>query len=337
MPAAWISAGSALLGAYNSSKSSGGSGGSGPTNAFNGPNTGLANSGWASGFGGLENVSQGAYNAASPLYNQSLSQQQGINYDPYLGSQQNVGQQYGNLSNIALNQMGNYQQAGQQMQGAGSQILNRAFDLNMAQYNQTANNLTGQVNAQQAARGLGNSPVGAQELGNTLGNFNTQWNTQQLQNEATGIQSANMANNAAGQDYSAMLAAGQAGAGYQQQAGQIPLNAQQYVAGQPAANASAYTQEMGGLGSLYGNVTGQALPYITGGQGAQQYNTGYNTQQNAANMNLLTQGAQGLYNQSNTPGSWMNNIFNSNSYGTTSQQSGAQQGGFYGVEDYGAT
>ena len=298
MPAAWVGAGAAVLGAvgsYENGKNKGG-GSNGPAQAFSGPNTDLANTGWAGGFNGLQNVANTGYNTAAPLYAQSLQQQQGINYNDYLQNANQVGGMYGNLSNTEQGQANTYGQAGQQ-------LFQRAFDPNMAQYNQQAQQLGGQVNAGQAARGLGNSPVGGAEYNNAMGNFNTQWNAQQLQNEESGIQ-------AMGQAFTGQAGAGQQAAGYLQQSGQIPLQAQQYVAGQPAANASAYTQEMGGLQSLYGNVTGQALPYITGGQGAQQFNTGYNTQQNAANMNLLTQGAQGLYSQYNTPGSWLSNVFN---------------------------
>lgn len=241
------------------------------------------------------------------MYASSLAAENAINYSPYLNAANAAGIDYSNLANIANAQMGRYAQGANAMQGAQGAILNRAFDPNMVQYNMAANDLTGQVNAQQAARGLGNSPVGAMELGNTLGNFNTNWNASMLQNELAGIQGAGMANKSAGEDLAAMLASGQAGAGYRQQGGQIPIAAQQYVAGMPAANAASYVNNMGNLSQMYGQQAGLAIPYLTGGQGAQQFNTAFNAQQNAAGMNALMQGLNG--GGANGPGAWLSNLF----------------------------
>jgi len=130
MPAAWIGAGAAVLGAVNSSKGSGS-----PTTAFSGPNTNLANSGWASGFNGLENVANTGYDASAPLYAQSLAQQQGINYSPYLNAANQAGQQYGNMAGVAQNQANTYG-------AAGNALYQAAFNPNQAQYNMNANQLT---------------------------------------------------------------------------------------------------------------------------------------------------------------------------------------------------
>jgi hypothetical protein len=91
------------------------------------------------------------------------------------------------------------------------------------------------------------------------------------------------------------------------------------IAGMPAANANAYAGNMNQLASGFSNVQSNAIPYMNQGIGAQQQNTAYNTAQNSANANLLTQGLGNTSNP-NSPGSWLNNMF-----GSTSSPSSAYQ------------
>lgn len=336
-------------------KSSSSNNASSPTNAWNPANLDAANAGWLGSFNEVGNINNSAYTGAEPGYAQSLQNAQNINYNPYLGAAQQAGQQYSDLGGLAQQQMGQYGQqaqlAGQQQQGlygAGNAIMNRAMDPNMAQYNQSQQALQGQVNAGQAARGLGNSPVGGQEYNNAMGNFNTMWNTQQLQNEATGAQAQGALSNAGGAqgqlvgaNLAGQLAAGQAGAGYTQQGGSVPMQAQQYVGQQPGVAAGAYQTGMQGLDQMYGQQAGLALPYITGGQGAQQFNVGQNTAQNAANAQLLTQSAGAFSNQATNPNSWLNQVFGSGSSATgggynPSGSSGSSNGGQMGGSTYGS-
>ena len=109
----------------------------------------------------------GQYSGTSPnMANQAFNAQYN---NPYAGGYQQAAGQAGQMYDQGAqagynNGMNGY--------GAANQVLNTAFDPQNALYNQTANNLMNQTNAQQALRGLGNSPQGAQEAGTTLGNFN---------------------------------------------------------------------------------------------------------------------------------------------------------------------
>ena len=333
MPALWVSAGIGAVGLLNSMGQSGSSGGGSnytPTDLSG------ADTGWQNSFNQEQNIAGQNYNTAAPMYSQALQQQNAINYSPYQQNANTVGQQYANLANTANQQVGQYQNqaniANQQQaslyQGA-NQIMNQAFDPNMAQYNQSFNNLSGQVNAGQAMRGLGNSAVGAQEANNAASNFGIGWNTQQLQNEQIGLQGAASASNAGGSqgqlasaNMAGALSAGASGAGYQTQAGAVPLAAQQMIAGMPATNASAYEGNMNNLATGYSNAASSAIPYMNAGIGAQQANTAYNTQQNAANTQLLTQALGGTTganaNNPNSPSSWLNNVFGSSNSATPS-------------------
>ena len=326
MPAAWIAAGAGVIGAYESTQNSGGGGGSAKGPTYTPTDISGADQGWQNAFNTTGQIAGNAYGTSMPAYQQSFQNQQNINYQPYQQNQNQVGQEYGSLANIANGQMGMYgQQAGLAAQQQGNlysganQIMSQAFDPNNAQYNQSQQQLSDQVNAGQAQRGLGNSAIGGQEYGNAMSNFDIGWNTQKLQNEQIGLQGASQASNAGGSQGQLVganlvgaLNAGQQGAGYQQQAGQIPLQAQQMIAGMPAQNAAAYQNNLSSLEGMYGNQMSAAIPYMNNGQGSQQWNADYNTNQNAANMQLLTQGAQGLANQYNQPGSWLNNTFGNN-------------------------
>ena len=310
-------------GGSGSGGGSGGGSGKGPT--YTPTDMSGADQGWMNAYNTTGSLATQANQGAMPGYQQSYQQQQGINYSPYQQSANMAGQQYQGLSNMAQGQMGQYNQqagiAGQQQQnlyGAGNQIYQQAFDPNNAQFNQTQQQLSDQVNAGQAMRGLGNSAVGAGEYNNAMQNFDTAWNTQKLQNEQIGLQGMSQASNAGGSqgqlvgaDMVGALNAGQQGAGYQQQAGQIPLQAQQMIAGMPAQNAAGYQNNLASLQGMYGNQMSAAIPYMNQGQGAQQWNADYNTAQNASNMNALVQAAPQIGNGLSSAGSWLsNNVFN---------------------------
>ena len=91
-------------------------------------------------------------------------------------------------------QMGSAEAMSQGKQLAGStagdlpyaqQALATGFNANNALYNTELGAITDQTRAAEAARGISMSPYGAGVEGNTLMNFNQQWQQQQLQNQAT--------------------------------------------------------------------------------------------------------------------------------------------------------
>ena len=212
-----------------------------------------------------------------------------MNYQPYLQSAQQAGQMYGQAAQTAQGQVAGYGQQAQQAQQAGQQMYQTSMDPQNALFAQTQQTLQDQVRSGQAARGLGNSAVGGMEEAQAMGNFDINWQNQQLGRQAQGIAGMASANQMYGQDQSAALQAGAAGAGYMGQSGSVPMQAQQYAAQQPGAAAGQYQSQMAGLQSMYGNQMSAAIPYINYGQGAQQANYTAQTAQNAQETQLLGQ------------------------------------------------
>jgi hypothetical protein len=276
-------------------------GGGSPTYAPTGLST--VDTSWQDALKAQKGIADQTQTTLSPYYQQSLQQGQTINYSPYLQSQRQAGQQYGAVGNLAQQQMSQYGQqagiAGQQQQslyGAGNQLYQTSLDPQNALYDRTQQQLTDQVRAGQAARGLGNSAVGGAEENQAMSNFNIDWQNQQLSRQLQGVQGLGQASAAGAQqgqlqgaDQAAALGAGSQAAGYYGQAGQVPLQAQQYAAAQPGAVAQQYQTQQQGLQGLYGNLSGQYSPYLNAGQGAQQFNYNANTAQNSANSQLGAQ------------------------------------------------
>ena len=239
----------------------------------------------------------------SPYYGQSLAQGENINYQPYLQGAQQAGNMYGQVGQAAQGQMAGYGQQAQtalgqqqQMYSAGNQIMQTAFDPQNALFNQTQQTLQDQVNAGQAARGLGNSAEGAMEESNAMSNFDINWQNNQLQRQAQGISSGVAANQAGvqqgnlyGQDQSAGLAAGNSAATAYGLQGQTPMQAQQYAAAQPGAVANQYQQYMAGQQGMNTTAMNGAQSYMGLGQTAGSANYDASTAQNTANTNLFTQ------------------------------------------------
>ena len=260
-----------------------------------------ANTGWQNAFTQEQNIANQIYSGAGPSYQQSYTNLNNINYNPYLNASNQAGNDITALSGIAGNQMNAYGNQANQAQteqsnlyNAGNQLYSQAFNNNNAQYNQTNQQLMDQVNAGQALRGLGNSAQGAQEFNNTESNFNIGWNAQQLQNEQMGLQGMSAASNAAANqgNYSqamrnAQLQAGQNQAQYLQQGSSLPLQAQQYAYDQPAQNAQQYSQELSGMQGNYSGITGQATSYLNQGMNAQQQNANFNANQTSSELGML--------------------------------------------------
>jgi hypothetical protein len=72
----------------------------------------------------------------------------------------------------------------------GNSILNTGFDPQNALYNQLQNQVSQQAQAANAAAGLGGSAYGASNTGNTLSNFDINWQNQQLARQQAALGSA---------------------------------------------------------------------------------------------------------------------------------------------------
>jgi hypothetical protein len=265
--------------------SSGGGGGNSGSPGYSPTGLGGADQSWQ-GYNQQQqnnlNYGGGLSNNINPAFLQSFQQGMGINYDPYLQASQQAGQQYGQLAGLA-GQFGDQsrQQAmqgfGQQqnLQGMGNQLWNTAQDPQQALYKQQYQQTMDQANAVNSMYGLGSSGAGAgmaQQAGN---NFNLGWQNQQLARQlqgAQGVASLNQAGIQAGTQGSANLQAGMGyygqQPGFQQQAGQVPLNAQQYAAAQPGQLGATYASQVGQGNAPYGQQQGQITPYLFQGAGA---------------------------------------------------------------------
>lgn len=325
----------AILGAVTGSLlGGGGGGGSGSSNYYVPTGLSSADKAWQSLFGQGNNLATGAAGQVDPTFLAALKSLQGINYNPIATAGTQAGQIYDTLAGIAGNQAGQYGQEaqsalGQQsgMFGAGNQILQTAMDPQNALYNRTLQQLTDQVNAGQAQRGLGVSPQGAGELNNALSNFNIDWQNNQLARQAQGIQGASQANasgsqlgNLAGQNMVAQLGAGGQQAGYVQQGAQTPITAQQQAVSAPATNASQYLSWLAPVMQMLSGQAGMAIPYMNYGQGAQQNNYDNVANQNAANYQFGSEIGKAVGNSN-----WFQNLFSSTPQQT--QSSAFQPGG----------
>src|SRR5215469_614494 len=164
-----------------------------------------------------------------------------------------IGQQimYG-VGGALPNAIAQANQAAGNLYGYGNQILNTAFDPQSALFNQLQNQVSQQAQAANAAAGLGSSAYGASQVGNTLSNFDINWQNQQLARQAQGLSSAGPAfSTAGGLLPTALTGLGQA-AGVGEQ-----LTAAPYQLGGAISNIIAQLATSGanlsnlGLGTLY--------------------------------------------------------------------------------------
>ncbi len=352
MPAGWIAAGAGVLGVANSMGAFGGGPNQGSgSRAYTPAGLGAADTGWQNAFTGQQNIANQTMNTAMPAYQQSYDAAQGINYQPYQQAANQAGQQYGNLATAAQGQSGMYGQSAaadlgqqQQLYNAGNQLWNTS--------QQAANNQPLQqymMNQAQQGGALANSMYGLQgpqAAGveqQAMQTQNMNWLNQQQQLERGGLAGMAQASQAgAGQGQAAtqamqgQLASGQAGAGYTQQAAQVPMAAQQYIAGMPAANASAYGSNMAQLQTQQANVGNSANAYMQPGASQTNANNAFNAQNQMGYANLAMQGLAPQYGANgqpsqNSPNAWMNNLYSGGGSGSgvgTSDMSSA--GGGYG-------
>ena len=300
-----------LLGGGSSSGGGAAGGGAG----YVGADLSGADTGWQQAFNAQSGIASGNQQATSPYFGNSLQQGENINYQPYLQAANQSGQAYGQAGNLAQQQAGQYGQMAQtaqgqqqQLYGAGNQIYQTAFDPQNALYAQQQQQLTDQVNSGQAMRGLGNSAEGASEYNQAMGNFDINWQNNQLSRQAQGITSLDAANQAGmnqGTQYGNMQQAAlnsqnAAGVAYGM-SGQVPMTAQQYAASQPGAIANTYQGYMQGQQGLYGTVANQGLGYMNQGTSAQQGNAVQTSANNAAMVQGLGNAAKGYFGQPTQP------------------------------------
>lgn len=176
------------------------------------------------------------------------------------------------------------------LQGAGNTVLNTAFDPQGALYGRTQQQVTDQVRAGLAARGIDMSGAGAGIENKALSDFNIDWQSQQLNRQISGVNAgagalasgANQMQGAYGQATQGI------NAGYGQGLGALTTGYGQSLSGM---DSSARTASHLGSTGAQAIAQGAAMPY-----GAQQ--TQY--QNLAALYSQLGQGSQAYANVGNT-------------------------------------
>ena len=296
--------------------------------------TNLANRGF-----GNANAAYDQAQRSSALLGDILPSVQGTTRDLYnqIGTSN---QQYQNLINYQNSQLGNITQSQGNLYSGGNQVLQTALDPQNALYNRTAQQLTDQTRAAEYARGIQSSPLGASVESNALGNFNIDWQNQQLARQSQGLSAAQGAYGSAqgmGNAYTQNVAGLQAGQN-QQMLGLTEGAQQNYLNYVQAANQSALagTQNVNAASQGAANLAAQgAQNTFTAGQlpnSVYQQNYGY---QNQALQNYLAnnQGYLSGLNQiqSNDLGylnfgqSAQNQAFNQNAYNQQQQQNAIGQ------------
>jgi len=313
-------AGSAISSAISPS-SSGGSGGGGPGSYYVPTGLSTADQQWQA----IQNQNYNnylQYNLAQ-YGNQSLNQG--------LEAQANYGNLYQNAANTASQQ---YSALGGQLRGAadnqfaaGNQLYQTAFDPQNALYNRTLQQLQDQTGVTNSMYGLGSSAAGAGVANQALGNFNIDWQNQQLQRQLAGAQGA-------GQAYGQAGALGQEGGQATLQSGQLPYQTALGISATPGNLANQFGSFLNS--NVYGPGQGlqnQFIPYANYGQGAQA--VPYQNQMAGAGAagaiggQAIGQGVQGLGNAYQNAGSF-GNLFG----GTTGSFGGGDFSGAFTSSPY---
>lgn len=186
--------------------------------------------------------------------------------------------------------------------GASNAVLNTAFDPQNALYDKTRLNVTDQMGSYLANSGLTSSGEGAKIAGDTLNNFNIDWQNNQLGRQLSGLQSYTGGMAGAGNTLNTGANLQTQGAGNFAGGAAMPYLAQnQTVTDQLGQLSSA-----GGVGAAGGNILGQAgnlgnaAVSGTANAGALPYNafnTGTNNQFGA--LSNYTAGQSGNSNLNN--------------------------------------
>jgi len=262
------------------------------------PNMTGAATGAYGGIGNLSPLTNEGYNAlpyAESLFNQMYGNQYAA------GAQSGAGVASGMGMGAATGAYG----AGNALMGAGvsalpygQQIMNTAFDPQQALYARTAQQTTDQTRAGLEARGMDNTPYGAGIEGQTMANFNIDWQNAQLQRQIQGAGGYNNILQGGGNAINTGAGVSNAAAGQYLNASGMPY----------ATNIGIGQNQQGAINNLIG--TGQAganlanvsiqdyLAYIQGGTQQQQANNqtaqlGLNQSQMAFNQNMGYGGALG--------------------------------------------
>lgn len=246
----------------------------------------------------LAGGSSGAASAITPQLAAAFQAMLGIPTSGLTGAGAQAGQMYGALAPQA-------QQAGQYLTNQGMDVGNagrQVWQTSLDPQNELRNMLQQQVvdasRAGTSARGIGMGGESAGIENKAVNDFLLNWNNQQLQRQLAGLGGYAGASNQAGRDIAGGLGAGQLGADYSLQSGQVPFQTSAAAAGFPFQAAGMYNTALGGTNQNLGGVLSAIIPYLNQGQGATQQ--GYF--QGQVGLNNLTTGL-------GKAGDWLANAF----------------------------
>jgi hypothetical protein len=202
----------------------------------------------------------GGYNTFGQLLPQAMNIGQGMVNDPSAFQYLNAAYGGAGLGTAgALNAYG----AGANLYGLGGPTIATAFDPQNALYNRTLGQTQEQTLANLTNAGLATSPFGQSVLGNTLGNFNIDWQNAQQARQLAGI-------NALTQMYPQAANMQQGAVPWYTQAGGLPWTTGQQIGGANLGTLSS----LGGFGTSAANIPQMQLQdyynLMGWGTGAQQ-------------------------------------------------------------------
>jgi hypothetical protein len=277
----------------------------------------------------------GAYGSSNLNQYGQQSLQEGINAnnyyrDPYQNAAGTAGAWYRDLAG----QMGQYGHENIATQNsllnAGMGVYNMGLDPQNALYNRTHQQVLDQSNAVNSMYGLGSSGAGAGLTNQALSNFNIDWQNNQLQRAAQGLQAYSGAANTAGRF--GELGTSQLGSapGYMLAGGATPYNVAQSIAGVPGSLGNTYGAYLNS--NVYGpaeGLMGSIVPYMNAGNGAQAVPFQSQAQGAGALGSMVSKGISGLGNAYQNSGGF-GNLFS----GTTGSFGGGDFSGAFTSSPY---
>lgn len=239
-------------------------------------------------FGSTQNILSGYANALPaqtvPQYQQI---EQNLYNNPYAGLMQQGAQSAANYGSNTL--------APQQQQGAAalsgaaqgelpyaSQMLQTGFDPQNALYQRTLQQTQDQTGAALANSGVAQTPYGQGIMGQTLGNFNIDWQNNELARQQSAASGAGSIIGSAGTGLSGASALGGSALGTLSGASALPYNSAQTIGQNQFGALGGLTSGVGGSLAPAQSVNAQNLSYLGAGTGA-----------GSAGSNAWSQGIQG--------------------------------------------
>lgn len=266
-------------------------------------------------------------NPSSTYAGQASNIYQNMINDPnaagYTGAATAAGTQAANLAGLNGSNATAASNAGNSLIGSASTVANMGLDPQSALYNRTLQQLQQQSAVTNAQNGLSMSPYGADLTNEAVGNFDINWNAQQLNNAIAGLNSASSADTAGAGLLSDANALGGAGVNSTLASGAVPYTASQAVGGNNATSLNSLISTLTGANTTNQMSLQDILSYLQGGSN-QSNAQAQLTQQNYQNqVSAANQANQGLASLLNTGSSF---LFGGSGGASTAANAGSELG-----------